>query len=395
MLMLTSRAFPQDPPVKRNVEYLVDRGLLVDLIHMAPTGALDWQPPRLQGLRRFQLPIRHRRGSAAGYVLEYGVTFALALLLATGLATRHRYAAVHVDNPPDTLVFAPFLAKLRGAQLLFNIADPMPNLVASRLGVGPRHPAVVLARALERLATAWADRVTVPNERLDRQMLIKRGTKPDKIHFLPNILPVVCREPQRRPAAPVLVYLGTLMPGYGVQVGIDAMALLRDRWPELTLRILGDGEYEPELRRQVSALGLDGRVHFLGFLPWPQAMVEVRRATLGIVPLLPDGYGDLMTPTKLLEYVQQGLPAVCARLPGIEAFFPDGTVGYFEAGSASALAGAISELLADPDGAVAMARRAQQALARFSWEEFGPRYLEILLGAPQHVPSRLSDASSP
>jgi hypothetical protein len=43
---------------------------------------------------------------------------------------------------------------------------------------------------------------------------------------------------------------------------------------------------------------------------------------------------------------------------------------------------------------VAMARRAQQVLARFSWEEFGPRYLEILL-APRHVPPRLPDASTP
>ncbi len=377
--MLTSRAFPQDPPVKRNVEYLVDQGLLVDLIHMAPTGARDWQPPRRPGLRRFQLPVRHRRLGAMWYVLEYATTFALATLVATGLALRRRYAAVHVDNPPDTLAFAPFLAKLRGARLLFNIADPSPELVASRLGTGPRHPAVATARTIERIATAWADRVTVPNELPCRQILISRGVPPDKVHVLPNTLPARFREPQHPPRNPALVFLGTLLPRYGVQLAIDALALLRDRWPLLTLKVLGDGEYEPQLRRQVSDRDLEGRVQFLGFLPWPRAMEEVRSSTIGIVPLLADGYGQMMTPTKLLEYVQQGLPAICARLPGIEGFFPPGTVRYFEAGSAPGLAEAVTDLLTDPEGALAMARRAQHALARFSWEEAGPRYLQMLL----------------
>lgn len=374
--------------MKRNVEYLVDRGFLVDLIHMAPTGARDWQPAPLRGLRRFQLPVRHRRLGLVWYILEYATTLVMAASVATALAARHRYAAVHVDNPPDTLVFAPFLAKLRGANLLFNIADPMPDLVASRLGVGPRHPAVVAARTIERLGTAWADRVTVPNEQPSRQILIGRGAAPDKLDVLPNTLPVVFREPRPPPPEPALMCLGTLLPRYGVQVAIDALALLTDRWPRLTLNIVGDGEYEPELRRQVSALGLDGRVHFLGFLPWPRAMEEVRHATLGIVPLLADGYGELMTPTKLFDYVQQGLPAVCARLPGIEGFFPFDTVRYFEAGSARGLAEALADLLADPDGATAMARRAQKALARFSWDRFAPRYLEILCPAPAR-PSRL------
>ncbi len=376
--MLTPRTYPQSPVVNRNVALLLERGFQVDLVHVSPNAGAGWRPPEHPRLRRYQVPVRHRRSRAAWYLYEYGVFFAAAAMIATVLGLRHRYAAIQVDNLPDSLVFAALVPRLRGAPVLLNIVDPMPELTAVRLGLASDHPVVRVARAIERASTAWADAVTVPNDTPCRLLVMGRGTPSAKVHVIPNTLPVTLIEPRVKPAPPVMVYLGTLLERYGVAVGIDAFARLRCRWPDLVLTVIGTGEHEDRFRRRAQALGVDGQVRFRGFLPWPEAMREVRLATVGIVPLLDDGYGELMTPTKLFDFIQQGVPAVCSRLPGIETFFPEDSVVYCRPGDADSLAEAVESVLCDPEAAVATARRAQLALERISWENVAHDYLRVL-----------------
>ncbi len=378
VLMLTPRVYPHSPVVNRNVAHLLDSGFYVDIVHVAPSAAREWRGPSHPRLRQYQVPVRHRRSHPLWYLFEYSLFFMFAAVIASANGLRHRYLAVHVDNLPDSMVFAALVPRLRGAPVLLNIADPMPELAAVRLRVRARHPVVRLARLVERLSAAWASTVTVPNETPCRRLVVERGTSERKVHVLPNLLPAPWAEPLPKPGPPVMMYLGTLLERYGVSVAIEALDQLRDRHPSLVLSVLGSGEHEALFKRRAEQLGLSGRVRFLGFLPWPAAMAEVAQATVGVVPLLADGYGELMTPTKLFDFVQQGVPSVCSRLPGIEAFFPEDSVVYCEPGDARSLAAGIDWVLNNPDAALERARRAQQALVRFSWERVGQQYLELL-----------------
>jgi glycosyltransferase involved in cell wall biosynthesis len=180
---------------------------------------------------------------------------------------------------------------------------------------------------------------------------------------------------------PVLITHASLLERYGIQVVIRALPYLTERWPNITFEVLGEGEYLGTLQALAAHLGLADRVRFVGFLPWREAMQRISRASIGIVPVIADGFGELILPGKLLEYAAIGIPVVCSRLPGIEEGFPPDTLAYFSQGDAQALAAQVDRLLRDPEGARAQAARASDALQRIAWETIAPQYLSALAPA--------------
>jgi glycosyltransferase involved in cell wall biosynthesis len=232
-------------------------------------------------------------------------------------------------------------------------------------------------RGVERIAVRWVDRVVIVNEPC-RRLLGGRAVDAGQITVVPNTLPGRAWPAAERPASARLVTHTTLVERYGVQVAIRAMALLRDEWPDLVLEVLGEGEYSPALRALAAELGVAERVAFLSFMPWASAMARVRKASVGLVTVLADGYGELLLPNKLLDYVSQGVPAVCSRLPTISEYFPPDGIAYFEPGDEVGLAEEVNRLLRHPEEAAEQVRHAREAFARISWETVSGQYLEAL-----------------
>jgi glycosyltransferase involved in cell wall biosynthesis len=378
VLLITQHPYPFHTTVRRNVERLVEEGASVDLVCMASTNVPDWKADR-QRLRVHRIPLNHRRSAPLRYVFEYLVFLAVALPLSWLLSMRRRYSVVQVDTLPDILVLAALVARWRGARVVLNMLEFTPEMVASRLSVRPSHPVVRFATWLERVATGVADHVIVPSDACAR-ILQRRHVPAAKISVVPNSVDMqpAAADVTTGAGAPVLITHGSLVWRYGVQVAIKALAELRRDWPDLTLRVLGEGEFKPALRRLARELGIANAVFFQDFLPWPDAMAEVRRATVGLVPVIADGYGELMLPTKLFEYVIHGTPVVSSRLPTIAEYFPPDAVAYCAPGDASSLAAQVDLLLRDPARARRQADRAREVVAGLGWGPMSERYLAAL-----------------
>jgi glycosyltransferase involved in cell wall biosynthesis len=383
VLLISQHSFAEEAIVRRNVFELLDAGYDVDLICSTGVSGVRRAGGR-PGLHVHWVPIRHRRRPLLRYAWEYAAFFAAALAVAGGLASRRRYAAVQVDNLPDFLVFAALPARLRGARVVFNMFELTPEMVASRFGPGAARVLGGFSRRLERAATGWADQVIVVSEECRRRVL-QRGVSPEKVSVVLNTTATPPGEAAGTASGragaserPYVVTHTTLVERYGVRLVIQAFASLQRRWPELTLRVIGDGEERPVLERQAADLGLAERVVFTGFLPWTETMGQVRRALVGIVAVMADGYGEVLLPTKLLEYARFGVPAVCSRLPVIEHYFPADSVAYFPAGDASQLAAQMDLLLSDPVRSREQAERAQEVARRLGWEQVRGEYLKAL-----------------
>lgn len=91
-------------------------------------------------------------------------------------------------------------------------------------------------------------------------------------------------------------------------------------------------------------------------------------ASVGLVPNRATEATQLMLPVKLLEYMNMGIPVICARLRTIEYYFPDEALQYFEPGNAQQLAEAIELLYRQPLRRNALASRAASAARALSWE---------------------------
>ncbi|HXV19507.1 MAG TPA: glycosyltransferase [Desulfuromonadales bacterium] len=93
-----------------------------------------------------------------------------------------------------------------------------------------------------------------------------------------------------------------------------------DIFPESVLLICGRGEAETELRSLTSSLGLDGKVHFLGFR---QDIAQVLAALdVFVLPSLREGFG-----LALVEAMCSGIPVIASQVGGVPEIFGEVAVG--------------------------------------------------------------------
>ena len=147
-----------------------------------------------------------------------------------------------------------------------------------------------------------------------------------------------------------LVCVGRLVPIKGHDVLLRAFAVAQMALPGLDLRLAGSGALEPELRRRVAELGLEGAVHFLGRVSPVQPLLE--SAGIVVVPSLGEGFGMVA-----LEAMERGRPVIASDVGGLPEIVVDGETGLIVPnGDDAALAAAIVDLAQDPVRAAAMGR---------------------------------------
>jgi glycosyltransferase involved in cell wall biosynthesis len=373
VLLVSQHQYPAQPTLGRNVDELLDRGIQVDLVAIGSRWSLKG-PGTRPGVCVYLMRQTQRRSPAFWYLIQYLTFFCWATAMVSVLSLRGRYDVVQVDTMPDFLVFATVVPRLRRIPIVLYIFDLVPEMTMDRFGVGPQDRRVWLAARLEVAAVRWATRVVTVSDLFCRA-LASRGLDARRVTIVPNSHPVVGFPPRRPPASPVLIMQTSLIPRYGVEIAIQALPILGRDWPAVRLRILGEGHLKGGLLRLARSLGIGERVSFSeGELPWRDAMNEVRQATIGIVPILSDGYGELILPNKIFELVALEVPVVCARLRGIHEHFPESTLGYFEPGNPRSLAEQVDRLLRDPAEASRQAQRARLAMAPLEWEQAAEQY---------------------
>lgn len=162
-----------------------------------------------------------------------------------------------------------------------------------------------------------------------------------------------------RPNATDLVFVGELRMLKGVDVLLDAIALLvREGWP-VTATIVGDGPDAAAFQRQAAQGAPGTTITFPGALPAREAF---SRGRLLVVPSRAESL-----PYVVLEAGAAGLPLVATRVGGIAEILGPDADRLVAPDDPSALALAIRRSLADAAGTAAAAQRLQtRILAHFS-----------------------------
>jgi len=146
---------------------------------------------------------------------------------------------------------------------------------------------------------------------------------------------------------------------------LDAIALLRDRHPELRYLVIGDGPELEALRSRALALGIAERVEFTGQLAPDEALRRTRRASLLAMASVDEAFG-----VAYIEAMAGWVPAIGTRgEPGPEEIAAvGGGISLVASRHPTALAATIETLLADEDAGDAA--RAT-ITAAFSWSRCG------------------------
>ena len=146
-----------------------------------------------------------------------------------------------------------------------------------------------------------------------------------------------------------ILAVGRLVEKKGFPVLIQACDQLARQGVPFTCDLIGSGDQEPALRALVRERRLDDAVRLRGAVPVEQVAVEMRTASVVVLPCVvaADGNVDAL-PTVLLEAMACGLPVVSTALSGIPEIVADGETGYLvPPGDPAALAAAMRRLLED------------------------------------------------
>jgi glycosyltransferase involved in cell wall biosynthesis len=178
--------------------------------------------------------------------------------------------------------------------------------------------------------------------------------------------PLLDGEPSEPPAGPpVLLCSGRVVPEKGLEIAIDALAILAETDRQARLVLAGDGPERPALEARAAALGLADRIMFTGWVSPEDTHRLVADSTVVLVPSREEPFGLVAIEASLMAR-----PVVAAAVGGLPEAVVDGVTGVLvPAGDPAALATAVRRLLAAPGHARALGRAGRRrVLAEFAAE---------------------------
>jgi len=172
--------------------------------------------------------------------------------------------------------------------------------------------------------------------------------------------PAMFKPPADRsgPHDPTGISVARLSPQKGLDVLLEAIAVVRASHPRIRLHVVGDGELRDALLKQADGLGLRDSLVLEGRLT--AAEVAARLAAADVFALSSRYEGS---PLALMEAMASGLPCVATDVSGVRDLIPDEQCGrVVPVGDVRAMAAAIAELLDDRDLRAAIGKRARQVV---------------------------------
>jgi glycosyltransferase involved in cell wall biosynthesis len=370
--------YPADPRPRRAAEALAAQGVKIDLICLRDD---DGEPARetFGSINVTRVRLKRQRGSKLGYVGQY-LTFLLAsfFYLASRSLTR-RYDLVHVHNMPDILVLGATVPKLLGAKVVLDLHDPMPELMQTIFRLPEKNLSVVMLKRLEKLSIRFADLVLTVNLAC-KKIYSSRSCQSDKIT-------VVINSPDdqifrfRRGSAPevngkngngsdpfVILYHGSLVRRNGFDLAMDSLEKVKKTISSVRLRVCGERtDFFEQVMESARQRGLDGNVDYLGVRDLKGIVEAIEECDLGIIPNHRNIFTEINTPTRIFEYLALAKPVIAPRAKGIQDYFGDNDLIFFELGNADDLACKIEFAYSHPEEVADTVKRGQEVYLSHTW----------------------------
>ena len=284
------------------------------------------------------------------------------------------------------------LARLAGAQLVYEVHDLWPASPIELSGMSPNHPFIRLCQKAENDAYRDADVVVSMLPKVAAHMR-SHGLDLKKLHIVPNGVALDdwahAPEPLSADLQAQLVAIrasGRAIVGYAgshglpnaLDVLIDAARLLRHQ--PITFVLVGDGHEKLRLAERVRALGL---AHVVMLPPIPKGQIPSLLAHFDIayigwqrVPIYRFG----IAPNKLMDYMMAGRPVLHSVEAGNDPVADAGCGLTVAPESATAVAEGLATLLAkSPAERAAMGARGRAyVIAHHSYRVLAQRFIDAL-----------------
>lgn len=231
-----------------------------------------------------------------------------------------------------------------------------------------------LMRALEQQAAREADLVITLTDELASE-LVSWGVPRERIEIVPNAVNIERFQPMApdaaiieelglKPDVPVIGYAGSAVAYEGLELLMEALALLKEQRQEFIFVLVGDGKVIDAVKTRAKMLGLEEYCRFTGRVTFDQVPRYLSCMDIMPVPRLSSAVTEMVSPLKPLEAMAMGKAVVLSDVSPHKIMAGNNErAKLFKNGSAEALSDVLRELMSNADD------RQQLGTAARTWIE--------------------------
>lgn len=151
----------------------------------------------------------------------------------------------------------------------------------------------------------------------------------------------------------------------GIQINLEAISYLINKYDNIQYDIIGEGQFEGELRNLVQKFNLDKIVTFLGKKNHDEVIKKMSDYDIFSLPSYNEGFGIVY-----VEAMSQGVPVIGVKGEGIEDVIKDGYNGFLvEPKDVNSLVNVLDLLIGDNEKRKLMGLNGKSTVIKdFTWD---------------------------
>lgn len=212
-----------------------------------------------------------------------------------------------------------------------------------------------------------------------REELITLGVGPDRISVVHNGTDPVIPSDIAKTPNPSICVVGRLVPHKQVEHAIDIAMNLHEQYPDLVLRVVGDGWYAPQLHHHAAARRAGDTVIFEGHVDEERKQQIYAQSWMMLLPSLKEGWGLVIG-----EAGAHRTPTLAYRDAGGTNESIENQVSGILVDDPSELEAEAAALIRDPARLERLAKGAEKMAHQYSWPAAQNSFALVVLKAMGH-----------
>jgi len=159
----------------------------------------------------------------------------------------------------------------------------------------------------------------------------------------------------------------------GLEYLIEAVAMLAKKYPQILLKIIGDGIERKKLEKQAAESGVKNNVFFVGIVKHNEVNKYCQEADVFVLPSLNEGMSNAM-----LEALASGLPIIATDTGGSKELIKEGLNGFMiKIKDSDDIAEKLEKLIVNPELVKSMGAESRKIAENMSWKKVAQQYCDL------------------
>ena len=270
------------------------------------------------------------------------------------------------------------LARRSRVPVILNIHGIIPVERAYDMGITISPAELWLRHTETMMSVKAASRIVVNTKFMFNDVIRWFGVKPEKVIVIPNGVNVShfqdCNEHVMLDGDPSVLYVGRLARVKGVDILINAIAAVRNYFPNIKVHFIGHRDFtDVGLSDLIVEKGVEKNAVFHEWIPQSVLPSYYKSADFCVFPSVIESFGIV-----ILEAMASGTPLIASDIAAFKEIISDESTGlFFQNGNVEDLSRKMLRLASDSKLKKQISQKALEAVQAYDWKRVTQQYLSL------------------